>query len=119
MIDLSQLKCIGEGRNRRVYLLSSGKNVIKVPLNDDGISDNCIEDFRFRKHRNEWYPLARCRLLDYTQYILIMEYVAMIDYCVPGTWNEMCKLHSWIMSVDSGQVGYNRAGKLVAFDYGN
>lgn len=111
-IDVSQLKCIGEGRNRRVYLLPSGKNVIKVPLNDDGISDNCVEDSRFRKHRAKWYPLARCRLLDYTKYYLIMEYVK------PAKKPYDCG-EAWVYSVDCGQVGFNRAGRLVAFDYGN
>lgn len=113
-IDFSKLTCIGEGRNRRVYLLPSGKNVIKVPLNDDGIRDNCLEDHRFRLHRSKWYPLARCRLLDFAKYYLIMEYTEpQYNLC------ELMKLHNWVGMVDCCQVGLTSKNKLVAFDYGN
>jgi hypothetical protein len=94
MIDTAGMKCLGNGRNRIVYLTLSGKNVIKVPLNEDGISDNFLEDFRYRRCRAKWYPLARCRLLDYTQYILIMEYVE------PAI--DSFSLASWVYSVDCG-----------------
>jgi len=114
MIDLSKLKCIGEGRNRRVFLLPSGLYVIKIPLNEDGIRDNCLEDTRFRRQRADWYPLARCRLLDYSEYNLIMEYVEPVYDS-----QELMKKYSWVGFVDCCQVGYSKKNKLVAFDYGN
>ena len=113
-IDFTKLECIGEGRNRRVYLLPSGLNVIKVPLNDDGITDNCLEDHRFRLQRNKWFPLARCRLLDFTKYYLIMEYVV-----APESYLELRDENGWIDEVDCWQVGLTRKNKLVAYDYGD
>lgn len=112
-IDVSQLKFLGEGRNRAVYLLPSGKNVIKIPLNDDGINDNLTEEYRYRFQRKTWYPLARCRLLN-GSHNLIMEYVEF-----PNSYCELREIHSWIDFVDCWQVGYNRAGKVVAYDYGS
>lgn len=109
MLDLSQLKFLGEGRNRKVYLLFSGKNVIKIPKNDDGIRDNCIEDFRYRKNRDKWFPLAKCRLVNYSNYHLVMEYVKQAE--------DPYGLATWVYSVDCGQVGFTNNGKLVAYDY--
>ena len=109
-IDFTKLKCIGEGRGRRVFLLPSGKNVIKVPLNEDGIHDNMAEAFRFRKQRKAWFPLARCMM--WGQY-LIMEYIEPVY-----GFGDLMKQYNWVGMVDCCQVGYNRAGKLVAFDYG-
>ena len=111
--DVSQLKHLGTGRNRAVYLLPSGKNVIKIPMNGDGIHDNLAEEYRYRVQRTSWYPLARCRLLP-GSHNLIMEYVKFPDsYC------GLRESNSWIDSVDCCQIGYNRVGKLVAYDYGN
>lgn len=105
-------KYIGSGRKRAVYLLPNGRNVIKIPLSEDGIHDNYMEAFRYSNGRKEgmYVQYARCRLLGV---LLIMEYVAPID---ESPYNLGI---NWVYSVDSGQVGYTKQGKLVAYDFGN
>ena len=97
------------GRNRVAFLSPSGRNVVKIPLNDYGVADNSSEAVRWRKERADWYPLARCRL--FCDLLVVME---VVDRCSL----DYGKLPSWVSWVDCGQVGYNRRRKLVAYDYG-
>lgn len=97
------LEFIGEGRNRRVYKHKG--YVVKIPINEYGLADNEFEAQTFKKWHKE-FPYARCRMVGVC---LVMEYVE-------HTFEK--KLPEWTMSVDCGQVGYNRDGKLLAYDYG-
>jgi hypothetical protein len=105
---------IGEGRNRIVY--GRGNYVVKVPLNEDGISDNYHERWTWL-HRDEGFSYARCRLIGA---LLIMQYAR---FPVEGKtdengWHEYRKdLPWWVDFIDCQQVGYNRFGELVAYDY--
>lgn len=101
---------LGSGRNRHVFLLSSGRYVIKVPRNNDGIHDNITEARRYKYEKYFFYPMAACRLVPGSGYLLIMEYVSEVKY------NKSFPF--WVKSVDCQQVGYTLSGKLVAFDYG-
>jgi hypothetical protein len=107
-------KFLGKSKKRAVFLLPSGLNVVKIPLDESGVADNCLEDFRYRKCRDKWYPLAKCRLVNYTNYYLIMEYVKPID----NPYAKDMGIPDWVTQVDCGQVGFNLAGRLVAYDYG-
>jgi hypothetical protein len=101
---------LGVGRNRVAFLLPSGKYVLKVPRNDAGVADN-YHEARFGGTWN----YAKCKLVNLCGIsCLIMEY---LDY--EPIYEEYDLLPDWTMSVDCCQVGYNRKGKLLAYDFGN
>lgn len=111
--DLTDLGLLGCGRLRAVFLLPGGRNVLKIPLNESGISANYSEAYRYKyrsKNGLRWneintFKLARCRLLGC---LLVMEYVK------PGPIDERPK---WADFVDCQQVGLNRQNEWVAYDY--
>lgn len=115
---ISKLKYLGSGRNRAVYLLPGGKYVIKIPINALGLADN-DEEHCFRHMKDPWAKkervFARCRLIPGT-FLLVMEYVEDASY--QEIRNKLGKVPEWVGCIDSGQVGFNRQGKLVAYDYG-
>lgn len=106
-----EYKFLGEGRTRAAFLTPSGDYVIKVPIDEMGFVDN-FREYRMWQQFNKWIPkeyLARCKLhLD--SGILVME-------VVNPTYVPMDGRPAWVDSIDCGQVGYNRKGKLVAYDY--
>ena len=116
-------RCIGEilvGRNRNVFKLSS-RVVVKIPTCLDGFADNDWEgslsndgEYEFD---NGYVQYARTRLCYYKDVpIVFMEYISYAGEEEITT--RMGYEPEWVMSVDSGQVGFNRLGHLVAFDYG-
>src|SRR6266702_1257425 len=105
-MNLNALILLGKGCNRKTYLLPSGKNVIKIPFNDDGYLDNIME--AEQAYKDNWLlktQKARCKLLKNGW--LVMEYVKSI-YELPDQ-----KFPQWIYGVDSCQVGYTLDGRLV------
>lgn len=103
-----KLKHIGTGRHRAVFLLSSGRWVIKVPVDDMGYHDNWSEASQSKVNgwlKKEWK--ARCKLL--RNGCLIMEYVEPVK--------SFSDLPDWTNGVDCWQVGYTLDGRLVAYDY--
>lgn len=92
-----------------VYLSRSGKHVIKVPICYRGQYANEQEA---RDYRDGSFlgrsRLARCReaKLD-GQWVLVMERVEPANGVLP----------EWTDFVDCRQVGYNRKGNLVAYDW--
>lgn len=114
MIDkdfISKLKHLGKGRHRITYLLPSGLNVLKVPINEAGRHANLCESTLFHFKRAP-YPVARCAMLHGTGF-LIMEYVE------PVYRSQLTVVPAWADLVDCFQVGFTRKGKLVAYDYTN
>lgn len=96
-----ELEFLGSGRHRSTFLLPSRKNVIKFPLTDRGFAANLKE-----ASRDNWpWPVARCKLL---QDLLIMEY---IDLDFKGN------KPLWAEEIDCYQVGINKFGQYVAYDY--
>jgi hypothetical protein len=118
MIDPSTLKYLSSGRHRDVYLLPGGKYVLKVPRNDAGVSDNYWED-AFDYHKDAWSKTvrvnARCRLIPGTN-LLVMEYVEPVSY--DEIESKLGYIPKWVDFIDCQQVGFNRNGKLKAYDYG-
>lgn len=112
-------KYLGTGGTRECYLLPSG-NVLKIPRCLAGADGNHKEALLWKKrHAPEeidgWYDgwsFARCRIIPGTD-LLVMEYVepyqsrGLLSYDLP----------KWCTRVDCAQVGFNRAGQLVAYDY--
>lgn len=108
---------VGAGRNRIVY--RRGNYVVKVPLNEEGVYDNHFERRTFLKYGNgekAYVKYARCRMKGG---LLIMQFARFPGPNSTETgfipWKH---LPSWAGSVDCCQVGYNRFGQLVAYDYG-
>ena len=102
-----KFKLIGIGRNRKVY--EHGDYVIKVPLNKKGEADNMYEAETFKKEGDKGYiKYARCRLLK--------NYLVMIKLKTDIGSNH--KLSEWTDWVDCAQVGYDKKGNLLAYDYG-
>jgi hypothetical protein len=110
--DFHYLAC---GSGRAVYVSPSGRFVYKVPLNTFGYDANLREHQIFR-HKDLKHPVltperaARCRLAP--SGVLVMEMVRT-------GWREPPKpLPAWRWEIDQGQIGLNRAGNWVAYDYG-
>lgn len=107
---------LDSGRNRLVFKLKSGNYVLKFPLNEDGVSDNdweastCSNKNDRDRDEVQWPK---------TRYIEIEGFICCImEYIEPITSFENKNLPDWINSVDGGQVGYNKKGLLLAYDYG-
>jgi hypothetical protein len=100
---------LGAGRNRIVFLSPSGRNVVKVPINDWGISNNTTEALYWRERDQKTVPLARCRIFC-DGLLLAME---TVDTLSRWTYADL----PWAVQIDCGQVGRNRKGQFVAYDY--
>jgi hypothetical protein len=107
---------IGCGRNRMVF--RHGNYVIKIPLNDHGVDDNYQErdvwtQPRYADVRPQY---ARCRLLGT---ILIMQFAQFQGPLSDDAgYIAMADCPEWAYAIDCCQVGYNRYGNIVAYDYG-
>jgi hypothetical protein len=109
---------IGQGSGRAVYLSPSGMFVYKVPLHEFGLQANKREHQIYRHPEiNHGYlskdRVARCRLAP--SGVLVMELVRTVD---SRGARLASNLPEWAYHVDSFQVGTNRAGQAVAYDYG-
>lgn len=109
---------LGVGRNRIVFLLKSGNYVLKFPLNDAGEGDNDWESSLETNKNDENNDLDFDVITHHTRWIEIEKFCCVImEYIVPTTEKDN-NLPNWCKSVDCGQVGYNKDGILMAFDYG-
>lgn len=104
---------VGAGRNRATFKLKSGNYVLKVPLNYHGGSDN---NFEFKQSKNNTlFPdivLPKTKLVEVDGFgCLIMENINIIDLA------ESDNLPEWTTFIDCCQVGYNKKGILMPYDY--
>lgn len=91
--------------NRRVCFYTDRGFVVKMPWRIKGELDNLIEAREYNKDKN----FAKCKLVIIKEIpVLVMEEVYPVD---------SSNLPEWCKEIDSSQVGINRAGKLVAYDY--
>ena len=96
------------GRHRAVF--SNGRNVFKYPINDYGFHDNAWEYRKYSNRTDKSFPMARCRIIDIKEIpILVMEFVEQVPYGKD--------MPSWADFIDSQQVGWNKKGDIVAYDY--
>ena len=95
------------GRNRATFF---GKHcVIKFPLNDNGIADN------------DWEGSCSADYLAVGKWIEIGGFVCVMqEKLIPIPENEFSydNLPDWVGSIDGGQVGYDKKGRLKAYDFG-
>ena len=116
---LSRAKEVWCGRNRVVF--DMGIYVVKLPRHALGFSDNEWEGSVSNEGNDEGYvQYAKTR---------IFYYKGLHEFSIPVVFMERVNsdirqgkkykdFPDWVGSVDGGQVGYNKHGKLVAFDYG-
>lgn len=118
MERLSSLYSKTSGRTRDCYFVSDDF-VVKVPLDDDGCFDNERESRIYKIHseqikQNCHYDgdphYAKCQL----EYIWSIPILFMERVRIPVSYKG---LPNWIGFIDCMQVGYNKQGKLVAYDY--
>ena len=108
--EIGGFEFLGAGRNRFVFRKPESDWVIKVPINEYGMLDNDSEDIYFHRHQTGF--MARCKLIQLCDVpILVMEYV---DINL-----EKKDMPDWSAWVDCQQVGRNKNGKIVAYDYAN
>lgn len=98
--------CIGWGFSRITWKTKNG-NVIKIPRNGKGISDN---DWEASVCESEIYPKTKGIWKNETV-ICIMEHIE-------HTFKSYDELPDWVGSIDCKQVGYTKNNKLKAYDYG-
>lgn len=103
------------GRTRAVFDRGDGY-VVKVPINGEGFAANSREVLT-SEVEDPYTPVADCyhdTVYDASSEgvsVLVMEKLSF-----EGVPNSYSNLPDWVMSVDGGQVGYNKKGELVAFD---
>lgn len=98
-----------------------GGYVVKIPRNWDGVADN---DWEGSVSNCEEYPqsdyqvqYARTRMIYFMDIpVVFMEHV--LDSSSEEIRNKLGREPDWVWSVDGGQVGFNKQGRLVAYDYG-
>lgn len=105
-----QLTYLASGFSRHVFLSRSGKNVVKVPANYKGVEDNHREARLWSRWKRgpdtNGIRYAKCRIVPGTD-VLIMELVEETTGDNRPRWADY---------VDSGQVGRNQRGEIVAYD---
>lgn len=102
-------KYISEGRHRKVY--KRGGVVLKIPANLSGFEANIREREIYLSRRNEGI-FAPCRLLP--NGCLMMVALNNTRGCCDYDKNDP----SWAQELmDGPQIGFDRNGKLVAYDY--
>jgi hypothetical protein len=98
------------GRHRAIFDTQDGY-VLKVPIREDGFMAN-------RKEAN-WQstrvPLAACALRNISIGSTEAEILRM-EKVEPLAFSSYKEVPAWVMRVDGGQVGYNAARELVAYD---
>lgn len=105
-----QFRPIGQGKNR-ICLAYSESEVIKIPLNQNGIDDNYYEAKLSGRTDPDGVCYAVCRIhMDSHIPLLRMERVVPIL--------EPSEKLDWAIWVDCGQVGRNQQGRVVAYDFG-
>lgn len=110
-----RFKCLGEGRHRVVFAGRNGLDVIKVPWNDMGALAN-----EFELSPGSWLgdPSRYAKTWHDTRYSRLLGVLAIrmerLSLQVPS----YRELPAWCRNVDSFQVGYNAARRLVAYDWG-
>ncbi|MDK9789931.1 hypothetical protein [Vibrio sp. D431a] len=100
------------GRGRAVYI---GKHVVfKAPRNFGGIRAN---DWEGSVEASEGERLGKTKYINFDLTVIAMEKIkhASVDEII----DKLGFLPDFVASIDSGQVGWNKRGDLVAYDYGD
>jgi hypothetical protein len=106
------------------YVWIRNYSVIKFPANENGMYDNTTENMIYqlyvRDELNNGRHYAKCRLIYFHDVpVIIMEKLNLNPILVKAALPLKIDGFEWTYGIDSGQVGLNAAGKLVAYDYGS
>lgn len=93
------------GRNRATFI--SKTCVFKVPLSDYGFGDNTWE----AKTKNERCARTKIKFVSGIP-------IAVMELLRHPTNEERWKLPDWTSMIDCCQVGYDKKGRLKAYDFG-
>ena len=105
-----------EGTTRSVYLARSV--VFKVPCNDAGARANEAEEGMLSIQAYPGDALARCRMITVLGIdILVMERLEPAN--TRQIRARLGAIPDWVYAIDMAQVGFSRAGRLKAYDYGD
>lgn len=119
-LEKRRYKCLGIGLYRTAFAINT-REVIKIPHGLDTEFHNRAEA-EIYKHHGKFggaFPKAACQPINVFGYpCLRMERVKPVTPQLYATMRRL-REYEWIMSIDSGQVGFDKCGFLVAFDYGN
>lgn len=112
-----QFEYLGTGRHRAVWRCKD--YVVKMPINQGGIDSNLREASLWeRRGQDPYIHYARCHLIPHSV-ILVMEYAQYLGSLSDDTgYIGLTKVPEWAYAVDGWQVGYNKRGQIVAYDYG-
>lgn len=110
-------ECVGLGRHRIVFKLKGGNYVIKFPLGCSGEADNdwegCLVSNKKKYHKDEEIViLPKTKWLNYHGFVCVI-----MEYLDEDKLKDV-KKPKWANFVDDGQVGVNKDGLVLAFDYG-
>lgn len=114
-----RFRYLGVGRNRATFVTGRGRYVIKVPITVEGMNDNYREAQLYDLYSEDpeayYGAYGRARL----HHIMPAGIpVLFMEYLDPTTLS-YDELPNWVKTIDSGQVGWDREGRLKAYDYGN
>jgi hypothetical protein len=109
---------LGKGRGRVTYKVSP-RNVMKIPLDINGVNMNFKEWDLYRQYGKSRDPkgivYAACRVvMDQGIPCLLMEYAKPT-----GLSTAMPEWPDWVNRTDARQVGRDSKGRLVVYDYGD
>lgn len=108
------------GRNRNTFILND-RLVVKLPRNADGCMDNewegCISNSTESIGDPLFVQYPRTRLA-YVEGIPVVFMERISHMRTADIVRHFGAEPDWVNSVDGGQVGVNRFGRLVAYDYG-
>ena len=105
-----KLNYVSQGRNRIVFSSNDRNIVVKVPKNDMGNFDN---NYEYNTQLIEKEKRAKCKIIFLEKsmiYLLVMEKLNITT--IPD------KYKSLAYEFDSMQIGLNKRGKYVGYDYG-
>lgn len=112
----SRAEAIYCGRNREVFVMHS--YVVKIPRNYDGIADNHWEG---SVSNSVEYPQSDWQVQYARTRIAVVHDIPVVfmERLEEGSIVErLGREPNWVGCVDGGQVGFNKQGRLLAYDYG-
>ena len=104
-----KFKELGKGRHRICFTSTTRQFVFKVPSCLAGIAANDWEGSIF----SEEYARHKLFYIDGIP-IVIMEKVRILE---GDELKNAYQNYDWVSSIDGGQVGMNRKGEIVAYDF--
>lgn len=126
-IKNKKLKFINNGSSRAVYKLNNDY-IVKIALEKEGILQN---NFEIESYEKYGYTGLFAEIQAYGQYIVIMEYVEIdnenLDMMADEYFEELDQLYEEVYNAiggligesgDNYQIGINKKGDVVIYDYG-